>query len=172
MAEHHCKGADTFVPPPFISNNMSLENDIKQTKAFKSEQQKAVVNLLYTNCWVQTLLRERLKPFGLTGQQYNVLRILRGAAPEPISTNTIRERMLDKMSDASRIVDRLSSKQWVKRSTCPADRRLVDVTITQKGLDLLQKIEETDDLFHRGHVALTDNEAAELNTLLDKMRGS
>jgi len=149
---------------------MQLEEEIKQTKGFKNEREKALVNIIYTEAWLRGTIGEALKPLGLTPQQYNVLRILRGSAPRPLSTSCIRDRMLDKMSDASRIVDRLYRKGWVSKSVCPADKRLVDVTITDQGLELLERIDEQwqfMDILNR----ITEEEAEELNRILDKARG-
>ncbi len=149
---------------------MALEDDIKQDKGFKSERHKALVNILYTEGWLRNRMNEILKPYKLTGQQYNVLRILRGSSPEPLSTSCIRERMLDKMSDASRIVDRLNKKGLLERNTCSSDKRLVDVHITDAGLRLLAEIDgpinEMTNLFG----TVTEEEAAMLNGILDRLR--
>ncbi|MFT4022274.1 MAG: MarR family transcriptional regulator [Flavihumibacter sp.] len=111
---------------------MSLSKDINQTR-FRSEYSKAMLNILYTNNWLTESTRKHLDKFGLTNQQFNILRILRGAGM-PLSTLQIRQRMLDKMSDTSRIVDRLVKKELVEKVTCPSDRRLVDVSISARGL--------------------------------------
>src|SRR5215831_20447035 len=110
---------------------MSIEKDISQRK-FTSEFQKAMVNLVYTHNWMMEKMKVFFEKADLTTQQFNILRILRGAG-EPLSTLQIRQRMLDKMSDTSRIVDRLIKKGLVKKNVCKADRRLVDVIITEKG---------------------------------------
>ena len=148
---------------------MTLENDINQ-HAFRNEYQKSVLNLIYTFNWMNEKLNRTFERFEVTQQQFNILRILRGAG-KPLSTLQIRQRMLDKMSDTSRIVDRLIAKELVKKVTCENDRRLVDVTITPKGLELLSELDkyqdEMDGLFSR----LSDEEAKTLNTLLDKVRG-
>lgn len=150
---------------------MTIEQDIQQPN-FKSPYSKAIVNIIYTNNWLQSLQTDIFKPFDLTLQQYNVLRILRGQYPNPITVIAIIERMLDKMSNASRLVDKLLAKELVVRRLCPHDRRAVDVTITEKGLALLVEI---DDLQHkweeRFHV-LSESEALLLSELLDKMRQS
>jgi DNA-binding MarR family transcriptional regulator len=149
---------------------MSIDKDIYQRK-FRNEYQRAHINIIYTYNWLEERLRYFFSDHDITLQQFNILRILRGAG-EPISTLQIRQRMLDKMSDTSRIVDRLIKKGLVKKVTCKTDRRLVDVTITARGLQLLKKtdVHETsmDDLLQ----ALTEDEAKTLNHLLDKMRGS
>lgn len=153
------------------AEDMSLEEDIKQEKGFRNEHQKALVNILYTDGWLRGSLRELLHPHDLTNQQYNVLRILRGSHPLPLSTSAIRERMLDKMSDASRIVDRLCKKGLTERNTCSLDKRLVDVLITDKGLELLALIDGKEQGFERILANLSEEEAKALNTLLDKARG-
>lgn len=151
-------------------NTMAIENDIHQSK-FRNDYQKAAINLIYTYNWMNEQMKKIFDQYDITSQQFNILRILRGAG-EPISTLQIRQRMLDKMSDTSRIVDRLVKKGVVKKNICKVDRRLVDVVITDKGKKLLEKIdacnEEMDALFK----ALNVGEAKSLNTLLDKMRGS
>jgi DNA-binding MarR family transcriptional regulator len=147
---------------------MSLEKDINQSK-FASENQKAMVNIIYTSNW----MNERLKTFfdkeDITQQQFNILRILRGAG-EPISTLQIRQRMLDKMSDTSRIVDRLVLKGLVKKNACPTDKRLVDVNISAKGKNLLDKMDNSQKSMDSILKNLTNPEAKVLNKLLDKMR--
>lgn len=149
---------------------MKLEEEIKQ-KSFKSEYQKLAVNLVYTGNWVGANTADRLKEHKITLQQFNLLRILRGQYPEPATVNLLIERMLDKMSNASRIVDRLLSKKLVERTTCPEDRRRVDVIITQKGLQLLEKIDAKDKEWNSQFKKLNLKEAKELNDLLDKLRG-
>ena len=116
---------------------MTLEKDINQTR-FRNEHQKATVNIIYTNNWLMERIARILDAAGITSQQYNILRILRGAG-QPLSTSQIRQRMLDKMSDSSRIVDRLILKGMVKKNDCKSDKRLVDIVITDKGLKLLEK---------------------------------
>jgi len=120
---------------------MGLEEDIKQGKKFDSDYEKLMVNVMYTNSWLTEQQMAIFKPFGITVPQYNVLRILRGAYPEPCTINSLIERMLDRMSNASRIVDRLESKQFVERKVCIADRRAKDVVITEKGLQVLEAVD-------------------------------
>jgi MarR family transcriptional regulator, 2-MHQ and catechol-resistance regulon repressor len=148
---------------------MNLEKEIHQN-TFRGPKQKAMINLLFTYGWVIEKIKTFLSKEDITHQQYNILRILRGSFPEPLSTLQIRERMLDKMSDTSRIVDRLIVKGLVKKSTCPNDKRLVDVTITESGQKLLSKLDEEshhmDDIMNR----LTEKEAEMLSMLLDKLR--
>jgi len=148
---------------------MKLEEAIKQT-TFQSDYQKATLNLMYTNNWLVNQIRSLLKGYGITMQQYNVLRILRGQFPNPISTAAIRERMLDKMSDASRIVDRLYKKRLLKRNTCPNDKRLVDVVVSKKGLTLLKLMDREVLLLDELLSPLSCEEVKLLNHLLDKIR--
>lgn len=149
---------------------MKIEEAINQ-KHFRNDWQRATVNLLYTHNWVENKVKTLLKPHGITPQQFNVLRILRGQFPKPVTTSVIRERMLDKMSDASRIVDRLCKKELVERKICPNDKRLVDVVITEKGLKLLKAIDFHTDKLDIAQNNLTQEEAIQLSNLLDKMRG-
>ena len=149
---------------------MGLEEDIKQEKGFKSERHKAIINVMYTEGWLRNQLSETLKPHDLTSQQYNVLRILRGSNPKPMSTSCVRSRMLDKMSDVSRIVDRLFKKSLVSKKVCSTDKRLVDVSITKGGLSLLNKIDDSMDGLDKMFSGITEEEAETLNTILDKLR--
>jgi DNA-binding MarR family transcriptional regulator len=151
---------------------MPIENDIKQTTSFRSSYQRMIVNLMYTNGWVCDEQMYLLKPFGLTIQQYNVLRILRGKYPNPVKVADITERMLDKMSNASRLVDKLLTKELAQRTECPNDRRAVDVVITERGLDLLKTLDQHQSQWEKRFHNLTEQEADELNHLLDKLRGS
>jgi len=149
---------------------MRLEDAIKQKTPFRSPWAKATVNLIFTHNWLITRQKDLFKTFDITLQQYNVLRILRGQHPEPISTSEIRGRMLDRMSDVSRIVDRLAKKGLVSRKTCKSDKRLVDVLINDSGLDLLDQIDQYDKDMDNMLGALTADEAEQLSTLLDKLR--
>ena len=149
---------------------MSIDKDIKQ-RSFKSEYQKAIVNLIFTYNWTTEQLKHLLEEEGLTLQQFNILRILRGSEL-PISTLQIRERMLDKMSDTSRIVDRLVIKGLVKKITCKTDKRLVDVTITPNGLTVLEKLDAHEDKMEDIVRSLSISEAKTFNKLLDKIRRS
>jgi MarR family 2-MHQ and catechol resistance regulon transcriptional repressor len=149
---------------------MSIEKDIHQNK-FVSARQKAMINLLYTYGWVMEQIKTFLAAEDITHQQFNILRILRGAMPEPLSTLQIRERMLDKMSDTSRIVDRLLAKELVEKTTCPKDKRLVDVTISPKGLNLLDRVDRRSDHIQDIMGRLSEDEAVQLSNLLDQLRG-
>ena len=149
--------------------NMKLEDEISQPK-FKSEYQKAALNIIYTCNWFTSQHSAKLKPHGITQQQYNILRILRGQHPKPASIKLLKERMMDKMSDASRLVEKLRLKGLVERKVNKNDRRNVDVVITQKGLDLLTSLDYLDDNF-KEIIALDNSEVQQLNELLDKLRG-
>ena len=149
---------------------MGIGKDINQAK-FRSEYQKASVNLIYTHNWITQQLKELFEKEELTMQQFNILRILRGS-PTPLSTLQIRERMLDKMSDSSRIVDRLVIKNLAKKVICKKDKRLVDVTITDKGRKVLQKLDQQEQVMDELISNINEEEAKTLNYLLDKIRRS
>lgn len=150
---------------------MSLEKDIHQ-KEFRNEYHKATLNVIVTHNYIVGKMNDMFKDFDITRQQYNVLRILRGQHPGHASVNLIKDRMLDKMSDASRIVERLRIKELIKREDCKNDKRAVEVTITDKGLQLLDIMEshvaKLDSIFYN----LSESETHELNSLLDKLRSS
>jgi len=149
---------------------MGIEKDISQAK-FRSEYQKATINLIYTFNWMSERLKAMLDQYDITPQQFNILRILRGAG-QPISTLQIRQRMLDKMSDTSRIVDRLLKKGLVQKVVCEGDRRLVDVTISASGLALLERIDVHQDEMDSVFKNLDEEQAITLNNLLDKIRST
>ena len=148
---------------------MRIEEAIQQTKPFKSIYQKVVVNLMFTSNWLEEHLRNVLKPYDITIQQYNVLRILRGAN-KALTTSVIRQKLIDKMSDTSRMVDRLCKKGLVHRVQCCGDRRKVDISLTQEGHDLLAEIDSDSPEFDACVAALSQEEAILLSDLLDKMR--
>lgn len=148
---------------------MGLEEDIKQDK-WKSQYTKALVNIIFTANWVTEKQYQLFKPYDITLPQYNVLRILRGQHPKPSTINLIIERMLDRMSNASRIVDKLEKKKLVIRKQCKADRRAVDVIISKKGLDLLAELDGIMESWEHGMKSLTEEEAMQINQLLDKFR--
>jgi MarR family 2-MHQ and catechol resistance regulon transcriptional repressor len=149
--------------------HVGIEKDIQQAN-FVSTRQKAMINILFTYGWVLEKIKNFLASEDITHQQFNILRILRGSHPKPLSTLQIRDRMLDKMSDTSRIVDRLVAKELVKKAVCEKDKRLVDVTITDKGQKLLQKIDSETDHIAEIMGQLSEEEAGQLSDLLDKMR--
>lgn len=148
---------------------MKLEDEIQQKK-FKNDTQKLAINLIYTTNWLNTFYLANFKNSDITLQQYNVLRILRGQHPNPCSIKLIKERMLDRMSDASRIVDKLMAKALLVRNECPVDRRSVDIIITDKGLDLLKEMDVIDEESKKIFKSLTKEDILQLNNLLDKLR--
>jgi MarR family transcriptional regulator, 2-MHQ and catechol-resistance regulon repressor len=148
---------------------MGIDKDIRQAK-FRNEYQKASLNIIYTYGWLTEKTRELFASEDITPQQFNILRILRGSDPEPLSTLQIRERMLDKMSDTSRIVDRLIVKGHVKKAVSKMDRRLVDIIITDKGKKLLERLDTRQDELDGIMGNLSKKEAAALSDLLDKIR--
>lgn len=129
-----------------------------------------MLNLIYTTNWLTAKQDSLFKDSDITVQQYNVLRILRGQYPNPCSIKLIKERMLDRMSDTSRIVDKLFTKKLLQRNECPNDRRSVNVVITDKGLELLKSLDYVDDLSKQMLKSLSTEEINTLNTLLDKLR--
>ena len=149
---------------------MKIEEEIKQG-TFRSEYHKLLINQLFTGKWMADIISRHLKKFDLTSEQYNVLRILRGQYPGAIAVNAICDRMIDKMSNVSRLVDKLQKKELVDRKVNMQDRRQMDITITDKGLNLLNLLDkEEGELIDRiSH--LTEKDAANLNKLLDKLRG-
>jgi DNA-binding MarR family transcriptional regulator len=147
---------------------MSLEKKIQQSK-FKSPQHKLGVNLLYTSHLISYLLHQQFKDLEITHQQYNVLRILRGQHPNACNLKLVKDRIIDRMSDASRIVDKLIAKGFVERRECKSDRRNVDLWITQKGLDLLASLDHVDQSFNELFKNLSKEEVNQLNQLLDKL---
>jgi MarR family transcriptional regulator, 2-MHQ and catechol-resistance regulon repressor len=148
---------------------MSLEDDIQSR--FRGEHHKIRVNLIYTYNWMMEKSKRFFQKADLTPQQFNILRILRGSG-KPLSTLQIRQRMLDKMSDTSRIVDRLLKKELVQKVVCKDDRRLVDITITERGIGLLNELDNYNDEMDAVLSAVDEEEAKTLNQLLDKLRGS
>ncbi len=148
---------------------VKIENEISQP-VFRTEYQKLLINIMYTSNWIVELTVEGLKPYGLTPKQYNVLRILRGQHPDPVTVKLIRERMLDKMSDASRIVERLRIKGLVKREICDDNRRAVDVYITDKGMDLLAELDNVAINWESKIQNISESEAKTMNKLLDSLR--
>lgn len=149
---------------------MKIEDEIKQVR-FTDSHQKAVINILFTSNWLLEKQTRFLKPYGITPQQYNVLRILRGQSPNPATIKLIKERMLDRMSDASRIVEKLRVKGFVERDICPTNRRNVDVKITGKGLELLSDLDALNPELHKSMENLSEQDIEHLNKILDKLRG-
>ena len=148
---------------------MALEAEIKQDK-FTNEFEKAAVNILFTGSWLYNINSTRLKRFGITPEQYNVLRILRGSHPEKMMLAEITCRMIDKSSNATRLVEKLRQKALVTRELCENNRRQVDISITDKGLSLLKKVDAAADEWMSTLKNISKTEALELNRILDKLR--
>lgn len=149
---------------------MRIEEEIKQA-SFKSEVQKANLNILFTGGWLNARTAQILKPFRLSPEQYNVLRILRGARERAVNLCEIQARMLDRMSNATRLVEKLRQKGLLTRELCSENRRKVDIQLTPAGLQLLAEIDDRLDQMHRDAAGrLTEEEARQLNRLLDKLR--
>jgi len=149
---------------------MELEKEIQSSK-FEDNYHKAVVNISYTYNWLSNILRVRLEKHNITAQQFNILRILRGQYPNAATVNLLKERMIDKMCDASRIVDRLVQKELVTRCTNSKDRRAVDIRISDEGLKVLSMIDEELKMKDLLNQNITEEEAGVLCTILDKLRG-
>jgi DNA-binding MarR family transcriptional regulator len=152
-----------------LNQFMSLEDDIQQER-FGNEFEKAAVNILFTGSWLHNLNSTRLRDYDITPEQYNVLRILRGSHPNPLMLADITCRMIDKNSNATRLVEKLRQKGFVKREICENNRRQVDISMTDKGLQLLKKIDSTESQFLSILKNITKSEASELNRILDKLR--
>ena len=146
----------------------SIEDEIKQ-KRFENEFHKLTINIMFTAAWMNARTHQLFKPYGISSQQYNILRILRGQYPNPAPLKLLTERMIDRMSNTSRLVDKLVNKKLAERTVCTDNRRQVDIIITKNGIDLLNQLQE--------HVSkevyrlnVNEKEAIILNELLDKMR--
>ncbi|MGB0521510.1 MAG: MarR family winged helix-turn-helix transcriptional regulator [Flammeovirgaceae bacterium] len=146
-----------------------LAEEIKQKK-FVNSHQKMAINILYTSGWLKRKVQATLKPFGITHAQYNVLRILNGKCPNPCNPSEITEVMIEKMSDVTRLLDRLKSKGLVDRCICEHNRRKVDVYITEQGKQLLREIDPVMEKGRKQYQSLSPEEAELLSDLLDKLR--
>lgn len=145
-----------------------IEEEIKQKK-FSNEFQKVAINIMFTAAWLQSRFSHIMKPYGISLQQYNILRILKGQHPEPAPLKLLTERMIDKMSNTSRLVEKLVKKGLVERKTCEVNRRQVDIVITEKGLDMLAELSRRVEM-EDGRLPVNEREAVEINMLLDKLR--
>ncbi len=148
---------------------MELEKEIQQAR-FQNQYQKLTINLLFTANWMSLRQIQLFKPYGLSPQQYNILRILRGQHPKAVTVSLLTERMLDKSSNASRLVEKLRVKELVDREECPEDRRAVNVKITDKGLSLLKKLDPLVKNMEKGVHFISEEEARVFNEFLDRMR--
>ena len=148
---------------------MKIEDEIQQSR-FKSARQKAIINLIYTTNWLQAKHHDFLKPFDITLQQFNILRILRGQHPKSISGTEIKSRMLDRNSDVSRLLDRLTAKKLITKKMSVDDKRATDISITEEGLQLLTTLDnQATDMDN--FLLLNEEDASILSNLLDKSRG-
>jgi DNA-binding MarR family transcriptional regulator len=149
---------------------MGIQEEIKQNKPFQDEFEKLVINIMYTSSWLNSINSQRLEPFGITPQQYNVLRILRGKFPEAYSNQEITERMIDKSSNSTRIVDKLKLKKLLDRKENKADRRQVAIKITEAGLKLLKDIESSPNILKKHFKNISEQSAKMMNEMLDTIR--
>jgi DNA-binding MarR family transcriptional regulator len=148
---------------------MKLEEEIKQIK-FLSPHQKAVLNLIFTASWLQARHQQFFKGYGITNQQFNILRILKGQHPKSLSAKEIKSRMLDQNSDVSRLLSRMLQKKLIQKQICSTDKRATDVFITEKGIQLLRQINKFQTALD-STLQLSEAEATVLSNLLDKSRG-
>jgi len=148
---------------------VKLEIAIQSTK-FKNEVHKAGLNILYTAWWLKTITVKELKEFGLTHEQYNVLRILKGKYPDQMCVRDIASRMIEKSSNVPRIIDRLELKKLVKRSNSAIDKRETVITLTQAGISILESCNKKVNELMDSLVPINNQEAATLNALLEKVR--
>ncbi len=149
---------------------MSIEKDIKNTVILQNYQ-KTVINLVYTSNWMKEKSKGFYKDYDISSEQYNVLRILRGQKGNPANLSTIQERMLNKMSNTTRLIDKLLKKELVIRQSCESNRRKIEIFITKKGLTLLAELDSIVDSNNKELTKnLNTNELEKLNTLLDKLR--
>lgn len=146
-----------------------VEQDLLQQRPFRSEKERLIVTIMRTSSWICEQFEQELAPYGISQQQYNVLRILRGS-DEPLSTCDIRRRMIDRASDTSRIVDRLIAKGLVGKTTSLHDRRRIEVRLTQRGLDLLEQLEPVVRAFHQRATVLSSEERRVVIECLDRLR--
>ncbi len=148
---------------------MKIEESIKQSK-FRDEFEKSDINIMFTANWMNSKFHQKLKPFDISSQQFNILRILRGQNGKPASLKLLTERMLDKMSNTSRLVDKMLAKNLLKREICPENRRQVEIVLTEKGLKDCNDISDKIDSIRNETIKITEAEAIELNRILDKIR--
>ena len=148
---------------------MKIEDALKTSK-FKSDQHKAMLNIMFTASWLRNKVVGKLKSYGISQEQYNVLRILRGSHPTPLCAKDITDRMIDKNSNTTRIMDKLITKDYINKWRGEIDRREVNISITESGLALLKEIDEIEALDKPNYLNISDTEAILLSMLLDKLR--
>jgi DNA-binding MarR family transcriptional regulator len=156
--------------PYFCFLAMNIKEEIKQTR-FRNNYQEATINIIYSSGWLANKHKDFFSKFGITAQQFNILSILKGQQPNKISGADIKSRMMDKNSDVSRLLDRLILKELIVKRKCPNDKRAADIEISNNGLELLEaihaNIHELDSMLSK----ITEQEAKQLSTILDKIRG-
>ena len=148
---------------------MRLEDEI-HVKQFRNPRQKLHINLMYTYNWMVARMQKVFRAYGVTIQQYNILRILRGQYPNPSTIQLLKSRMLDKQPDASRLIDRLTAKGLVTRKVSKEDRRKMDVVISDEGLTLLERMEADVMTFETYFDEITTDEVVMMNDCLDRIR--
>lgn len=153
-----------------LETDMKLEEEIHQYK-FRNEHQKLMINLFYTYNVLSSRVQQFLKSENITMQQFNILRILRGQHPNPATNTMVKERMLDRNSDVTRIIDRMIREGLASRVNCEKDRRRVDITITEKGLSILKRLDERANEMDNISNRISENDALKMNELLDELRG-
>jgi DNA-binding MarR family transcriptional regulator len=149
---------------------MKIEVAIKQAR-FRNDHQKAIVNLMFTSAWLSARQEDFFSPFGITPAQFNILRILRGQGGKSLTGAEIKERMLERNSDISRLLERMVRKNFIARNQCPNDKRATDISITKTGLSILKEIDVAIDRYEKTLFKLNQREARQLSALLDKARG-
>ncbi len=153
-----------------LYTQMNIEDVIK-TKAELPLSRKAIINMLYTENWISDQIHSELKVYDISIQQFNVLRILKGQKGKPANLSTIQDRMVSKMSNTTRLVDKLIKKDLVKRVLCPTNRRKVEITITENGKKFLEKVSPVMNIFEKKITSsLSEEELLTLNNLLNKLR--
>lgn len=149
---------------------MARIDDVMKTK-FANERHRFMANIVFTSNWIRSQFNCFIEPFGISMQQFNILRILRGAG-DWVNMNDVKERMVEKSPNATRLCDKLVAKKLVERQRCEADRRVVHLKISDQGLQLLKEIDDKDDGSHMGFIAnVTEEEAKVVSDILDKLRG-
>ncbi|WP_338765269.1 MarR family transcriptional regulator [Bernardetia sp. ABR2-2B] len=148
---------------------MKIEEALKTSK-FKSDQHRAMLNIMFTASWLRGKVVSKLKCYGISQEQYNVLRILRGSHPQPLCVKDITDRMIDKNSNTTRIMDKLITKKYINKWRSQEDRREVNISISEIGLELLKEIDKEESIDRPNYLNLSDAEAGLLSALLDKLR--
>lgn len=149
---------------------MKFEEEIKQS-VFKDPKEKALINIAYTGNWLRDRFESILKPIGINEQHFNILRILRGRHPHAICPGEIKEVLINKRGDLTRLLDKLVAMELVERDINPDNRRMINLKVTQEGLKLLSNLDPQLKVLNSENNALTNEESEHLSNLLDKLRG-